>query len=95
MSLDPRVRNEYVLRAANEAIQDSRNSPPNQLLVFLCECSAPDCDDELELTLEEYTTVRSHRAHFAVARGHEVEKEIERVLDEFDRYTVVAKRAAA
>ena len=94
MSLDPRVRNEYVLRAANEAIQDSRNSPPNQLLVFLCECSAPGCDVELELTLEEYTAVRSHGARFAVASGHELE-EIERILDEFDRYTVVAKEAAA
>lgn len=95
MSIDPRDRNEYLLRAANEAIQLNRDSPSDQLLAFLCECSALDCDDELELTLEEYTTVRSHRAHFAIARGHEVEKEIERVLDEFDRYTVVAKRAAA
>lgn len=94
MSIDPRVRKEAILRAANEAIQLSRNSPPNQLLMFLCECSAPGCDVELELTLEEYTTVRSHGARFAVASGHEQE-EIERILDEFDRYTVVAKVAAA
>lgn len=93
MSLDPRVRNEYILRAANEAIQLNRNSQPNRLLMFLCECSAPACDVELELTLEEYTTVRSHGARFAVARDHQ-QDEIERILDEFDRFTVVEKSSA-
>jgi hypothetical protein len=41
----------------------------------------------------QYTSVRSDNLHFAVASGHET-TEIERVVDEFDRYTVVAKMPA-
>lgn len=90
MKVDPRERNERILRAANEAIQSSRNSRPNRLQTFLCECSELDCDVDLQLTLEEYMTLRSHKGRFAVARHHE-EEDIERVIDAFDRYTVVAK----
>jgi actin-related protein len=82
-----------MLRAANEAIQVNRHSPSDELLTFLCECSATDCLIDLELTLLEYTSVRSDNLHFAVASGHET-TEIERVVDEFDRYTVVAKMPA-
>ena len=34
MSIDPRDRNEYLLRAANEAIQLNRDSPSDQLLAL-------------------------------------------------------------
>ena len=94
LSVDPRERNEHILRAANEAIQQTRSSRRNQLLTFLCECSTAECDVDVELTLDEYTMIRGHSDRFAVALGHE-DDAIERVLDEFDRYTVVEKRQAA
>jgi len=94
VSSDPRVQHESVYRAANESIQRSRYSPADALLGFLCECSDLDCATDLELTLGEYRTVRLGDRHFAVAAGHE-QVAIESVVDEFDRYTVVAKRAGA
>jgi hypothetical protein len=45
---------------------------------------------DIELTLGEYTSVRTNDSHFALAGGHE-DLDIERVVDEFDRYTIVEK----
>jgi hypothetical protein len=85
-----REAHENVFRTANEAIQRHRLSPERTLLVFLCECTDLACQSDIELTLEEYATVRSGGLRFAVAMGHEDEAE-ERVVDEFERYTVVEK----
>lgn len=84
-----RLANESVFREANQAVQRNREPDPSRLLVFLCECSDLECRDDIELTLDEYGAVRSSRLRFAVALGHEDARE--RVLDEFDRYTVVEK----
>lgn len=79
-----------MFRAANEAIQVNRDSPPDELLVFLCECSDGACKSDIELTLAEYDSLRTHDRRFAVMGGHE-ELTIERVVDQFDRYTIVEK----
>jgi hypothetical protein len=84
-----RVANQSVFRAANQAVQRNREPDPHELLIFLCECSDLACRDDIELTLDEYGTVRSGQLRFAVATGHEDGHE--RVLHEFDRYTVVEK----
>lgn len=82
-------QNEITFRAANEAIDRNRN-PRNVLLEFLCECSDSDCKAKIELTQEEYESVRRHPTHFALAAGHE-RSEYDRIVDEFDRYTLVQK----
>jgi hypothetical protein len=43
------------------------------------------------MTLEEYERVRSQRDRFAVVPGHE-NGEIERVVEEADRFLIVDKR---
>ena len=84
-----RLANEKVFREANQALQRHRQLHPDALLVFLCECSDLACREDIELTLNEYGAVREGEQRFAVATGHEDGRE--RVLDEFDRYTVVEK----
>ncbi|HEY7197554.1 MAG TPA: hypothetical protein VH306_10225 [Gaiellaceae bacterium] len=87
-----RVQNEKVFRAANQAIERNRQaveSANGELLVFLCECSDEACRVDVELTREEYGQVRAGNLRFLVASGHA--DPLERVLDEFDRYTVVEK----
>ena len=81
--------NERLFREANEAIQRHRDSDPDALLVFLCECSDLTCSDDIALTSGEYANVRGDELRFAVATGHETDGE--RVVDEFDRYIVVEK----
>ena len=83
------VRNEKIYRAANRSVDHNRPTRPDELLLFLCECSDLECDTEIELTQREYTTVRRGELRFAVAPDHEDGHE--RVVDEFDRYTVVEK----
>jgi hypothetical protein len=90
VSGDARGANERVFRAANEAIQHNREPRADELLTFLCECSAVDCTTDVGLTLAEYRSLRANERHFAVSGGHE-DRSIERVVDEFDRYTIVAK----
>lgn len=64
----------------------------SQALPFLCECAEESCTTVLQLSQEEYEAVRAHPTHFINARGHAVNgRGWVRVLDEFDRYTVVEK----
>jgi hypothetical protein len=82
------ARNQSIFRAANDAIEravDGRDDP----VTFLCECSAVDCTDTIELTLAEYEGVRAGSASFALKRAHEGAED--RVLEEYDRYTLVEK----
>lgn len=92
MSTRESIRTEKCFRAANQAVERHRLSVDGELLRFLCECSNLACADDVELTRTEYATVRRGTLRFAVVTGHEDGEE--RVLDEFDRYTVVEKTAA-
>jgi hypothetical protein len=87
---DIRAQNEFTFRAANEAIDHNRAPRPNVLLEFLCECSDGDCTETIELTEEEYASLRRHPRRFALRGGHE-RSEDERIVDEFDRYTIDQK----
>lgn len=89
MSSRESIRTEKRFRDANEAVERHRPSVDGTLLRFLCECSDLGCIDDLELTRTEYATVRRGTLRFAVTKGHQ--DGAERVLDEFDRYTVVEK----
>jgi hypothetical protein len=89
VSAASRLQNEQLYRAANQAIDHNRHPADGRLLAFLCECSDTDCRTDIQLTQEEYDVIRRGRLRFAVAPGHE--DGVERVLDEFDRYTIVQK----
>ena len=83
-----RATHEAVFRAGNEAIV--RNTPGSEpLLPLICECGTSDCLETIEVAPSEYEAVRSHPARFLISVGHEDESE--RVVDEFDRYSVVEK----
>lgn len=57
---------------------------------FVCECSNDTCVDPVELTPAEYGDVRAHATRFFVVRGHE-DEDLERVVEETDRFLVVEK----
>ena len=64
----------------------------SELLSFLCECAEESCTTVLQLSQHEYEAVRAHPTHFINARGHAANGGgWVRVLDEFDRYTVVER----
>jgi hypothetical protein len=86
------ARNESTTRAINEQIEQAHQQAPIEGHVrVLCECGREDCDRLIALTLVEYESVRADPRQFAVARDH-VLADVEQVVAETDRYSVVAKR---
>jgi hypothetical protein len=68
----------------------------DDVLPFLCECADVNCTTIIQLTAREYEAVRRNPVRFINARGHEVNAHgWARVVDEFDRYTIVEKVGAA
>jgi hypothetical protein len=87
--------NESAFREVNEAIE--RGLWPGEedsLVAFRCECASLDCAQLLELTLNEYERVRAESRRFLLVRGHEL-PDVETVVDAYERYVVVEKRAVA
>jgi hypothetical protein len=97
---DRRAENEALFRDINERVRIMRDQAgenaraADELHDFLCECALQDCLEKLQMTLIEYERVRSVPTDFVVARGHEV-ADIERVVSEDDRFTVVRKEGRA
>ena len=93
------ARNDARFREANERIRSTAESMEldhSETLPFLCECADESCTAVLLLSHDEYEAVRAHSTHFINARGHAVHGQgWVRVLDEFDRYTVVEKLGEA
>jgi hypothetical protein len=86
------ARNESTTRAINEEIEQAHQAAPIEGPVrVLCECGREDCDRVIAMTLAEYESVRADPRQFAVVRGH-VMADVEQVVSETDRYTVIAKR---
>jgi len=80
------ARNEALMRTVNDrikAIDEDAGawSDPTQRFWFQCECGDSDtCHERVEMTLAEYTPVRSQRDRFAVLPGHQSDQ-IERVVE--------------
>ena len=63
---------------------------------FVCECFQPGCSMVVELTADEYRTVRSDGTRFLVVPdGRHVDLALEDVLERHERYWVVEKRGLA
>ena len=90
---DERVaRNEATSREINEGIEEAHEGAPSERYVrILCECGQDGCDRLIAITIAEYERVRGDGRTFAVVREH-VMADVERVVDETDRFVVVAKR---
>jgi hypothetical protein len=86
------ARNESTTRQINEDIEHAQqDAPTGEHVRVLCECGWEDCDRVIAITLAEYESVRADPRQFVVVRDHLV-AEVERVVQETDRYVVVAKR---
>jgi hypothetical protein len=89
------ARNDARFRESNEkllAVSQSLDFGQDELLPFLCECADLECTTILQLTPREYEQVRRNSVHFINAESHEASAAgWARVVDEFDRYTIVEK----
>lgn len=68
----------------------------NLKISFNCECSDPDCQERILLTLKDYEKLHKAIARFVIAKGHE-EPKIEKVkrndknLSVVDKYALLAR----
>jgi predicted transcriptional regulator len=86
------TRNETASREINEGIEDAHEAEASgRDIRMVCECGQETCDRLVAITLAEYEQLRSDPRQFVVVRAHVIE-DVERVVAETDRFTVVAKR---
>ena len=85
------ARNESISREINEEIEDAHGPDADGYVRMVCECGQPECDRLIAITISEYERIRTDPRTFAVMNEH-VMADVETVLSENDRYTVVRKR---
>jgi hypothetical protein len=75
-----------------EATQQAERRDANESLdaghVYMCECGDPYCSRTVDLSLEEYESVREWPKHFLIAANHE-NPEVESVVSELDGFAVI------
>ena len=86
------AKNEAVAREINEQIEDTNESrPPSSFMHIVCECGYSTCDLFIAVTKDEYERVRNDPRRFLVV-GEHVIVDVEEIVVESDRFTIVAKR---
>jgi hypothetical protein len=89
------AKNEGLFREVNERILEleeafDEGTAAQGLAGFVCECSQIDCTSKVEMSPDEYRSVRERPAHFLVVPGH-VDPDHERIVRQTDRFVVVEK----
>ncbi len=88
------AQNEALARRVNDRIEHQRPRNGESADTFICECVQVDCGGELDLSIAEYSRVRSNPRRFVVLPGHE-EPAIESTVELYPGYLVVEKRGEA
>jgi len=88
--------NEAIFREVNERVHEQAEShgDDGHVYAFFCECSRPDCVEQVHHTSAEYEAVRAHGARFILIAGHQIE-EIEDVVASLSDSIVVEKQGVA
>ena len=94
-AVDQKANQQVLFREVNEHIAElSGDWGETGVSLFVCECSNPACAESLEISPDAYERVRADGARFVVARGHQ-HAEVERVVEDHDRFLVVENIGAA
>jgi hypothetical protein len=85
-------KNELTFRAYNERREQFEKAAlsADESAPFVCECADVGCWGVMELTVGEFERAHERDDHFTVLSGH-VMPEFETVVEQHDRYWVVAK----
>ena len=92
------AENEVVLREVNHRIAEKTSdlesrglAGPEETSQYLCSCGQPDCDESIQLTLEQFEAAHVRDDHFVIAPGHH-SPALEEIVAEAEGYTVVRKK---
>ena len=85
------ARNEEIVRDVNRQIEEGAHLHEVAAeMPFHCECGQASCLEKIELRAQIYEPILAERYRFAVVPEH-VRSEVERVVEEHDRFVVVEK----
>jgi hypothetical protein len=97
--LDERVaRNQALFRTINERTEllNEAFADLTPYGSWICECANTECLERIDMTLDEYESLRANSTWFAVASSERhVAPDIERIVEKTDRYWVVEKLGTA
>ena len=85
------AQNEALARRINDRIEYQRPRNGELADTFICECVRVDRGGVLDLSIEQYASVRIHPRRFVVLPGHE-ETAVEATVELHPGYVVVEKR---
>jgi len=85
------ARTESLFREVNERIAETAERFNADETEFVCECADPSCTARVDVTLEQYESVRADGATFLLAAGHEDDR-VEGVIRIDGDAAVVEKR---
>jgi hypothetical protein len=85
--------NEDLFRQVNRKVASFGNGHV-PYLELVCECSATDCHEHVQLTSQEFEAVRADPRHFAVHPGH-VDGRFETAVAGNERFVLVEKLGEA
>jgi hypothetical protein len=92
------ARTQSLMREVNERVKEINQAFSHLVPMgdWICECADDSCAERILLTPTEYEAVRADPKRFAVAPGaHHFVPEIERLVEQRDRYWVVEKFGVA
>lgn len=88
------AQNEDLGRRINERINRRAIPGSGDNIWVVCECSNGDCEERIQMSLEDYESVRQADSCFIVCVGHE-SPELERVVGRGDSWLTVEKTGNA
>ncbi|HZD80911.1 MAG TPA: hypothetical protein VE646_12845 [Actinomycetota bacterium] len=89
------ARNEAISRDINEDLERAQGPLPGDPYARItCECGQAGCERLIAITGSEYERVRSAPERFVVVPDH-VDPAVEQVVEQTDRFVVVAKKEGA
>jgi hypothetical protein len=85
------AENQRAFRIGNERLRGAlKNTAGRVSIPFLCECMDDTCLARIDLTLEEYESIRTHESRFVIIPDHPT-LPFERVVQENGSYQIVEK----
>jgi hypothetical protein len=84
------AKTEALFRDVNERIAEASGRFDAGEAEFMCECSDPACAERLEVSLDEYETVREDPTTFLLNPDH-VDPQVEQIVGRRGDYAIVQK----
>jgi hypothetical protein len=85
------AKTEALFREVNERVAERAGDFQSDETEFVCECGDPACTHRITASLAEYEEVRESGDRFLVAKGHDEDTSVERIVARHPKFDVVQK----